>query len=94
MSTESETGWSKEWPGESGYYWRRINEHDYPSLVRIVGESCRFTDGSSEGRYECYEFLGPLTPALRHELVPQDLIEATRGVITALRHALSTQEVK
>lgn len=66
MSTtkpDSETGWSKEWPKVTGYYWRRINDHDYPSLVRIVGDTCRFSDGSSEGRYECYEFVGPLSPS-------------------------------
>lgn len=55
--------WSKQWPLINGYYWRRINQRDPPSLVRIIGDTCRFTDGSSEGRYECYAFLGPITPA-------------------------------
>lgn len=57
---ETETGWKKDWPTVTGYYWRRINASDLPTLVRIIGDTCRFTDGSSEGRYECYEFLGPL----------------------------------
>lgn len=102
MSTESESGWSREWPSITGYYWRRINEQDYPSLVRIVGDECRFTDGSHEGRYECYQFLGPLSPADTDQLVR--LREAARDVVqmygdapmprevAALRHALGAQE--
>lgn len=66
---DGETGWSKEWPTVDDYYFRRINQWDIPSLVRIVGDTCRFTDGSSEGRHECYEFLGPVTASDFEQLI-------------------------
>lgn len=83
MSTTTDNGWSKDWPVVTGYYWRRINKHDLPSLVRIVGDTCRFTDGSSEGRYECYEFLGPLQPEQFEQLAA--LRKAAKDVDEALQ---------
>lgn len=91
MSTKSDTdtGWKREWPTVNDYYFRRINERDIPSLVRIVGDTCRFSDGSSEGRYDCYEFLGPVTASAFEQLIRlraagQDAIETIQKLVNVL----------
>lgn len=107
MSTESEAGWSKEYPSlkYGSWFWLRHTLDSEPELHQLTGGR-NWMESFGIVR-ETTEFLGPITPADTEQLVrlreaAQSALEylqpyagtnrTINGTVAALRNALDTEK--